>query len=243
MTVSAYPLPVTVIEPGDGDPATRLMGRVTRGTAHGRAIGCRNVVVSLNMGDYKLYKQANPSISDAVVTLCDGEDVRCLAMDGTSTVSSVDAAGEICQFPLMSDGQYLSALHLVPGMYVVRKGNLTPRQLTNNSLTVGLLRVGVHRYDSKGRALKRKAPAILYAWDEAAMEAKDEAGQLTDMEKALFASIIQYQRNTALVETARRSVNDRFRTARQRHFRPCHVARLQEPVSDGRSSCHCRPAA
>lgn len=80
----------------------------------------------------------------------------------------------------------MAALQLRPGLFVVREGDLTSRELLRDPLSPGVLRVGLHRYDTKGRALKHNVPPILYAWDKDAMEEKAERGEMTDAEKAFF---------------------------------------------------------
>lgn len=196
MTALPYPIPSSVIEPGDNDPATRLIGRLTAGTAFARAKGYKNITVCLTRADFALYAEANEGLPNALPldqSIYDGAKVSQQLEGQMSYFSGFDFGGKAITFPLMTDGQYVAAVTLVPGMFVVREGDLTPRELVRDPLTPGILRVGLHRYDAKGRAVKHKAPVILYAWHKDVMEAKAEAGLLTDIEKALFSSLFSYQ--------------------------------------------------
>jgi hypothetical protein len=198
-----YPIPVGLIEPGDGDPATRLMGRITAGTQYARTQGAIEISVYLNARDIVLYGQATADLPTGARegTLCDGAKVCRQDEAGIGCFRAVTRDGEPVAYPLMTDAEYLSAINLLPGMYVVREGALEPQELLKDPLTAGVLRVGKIRYDTKGRALKRNVPAILYAWDKAAMEEKAGRGEMTDMEKAFFAAVIQQQRQTAWLES------------------------------------------
>ncbi len=192
MTALPYPIASSVIEPGDNDPATRLMGRITAGTAYARGLGHTDMTVCLTRSDFALYEHANEGLPNALPldqSICDGAKVSRLHDGGVSYFQGRDKQGTLVTFPLMSDAQYVGALMLAPGMSVVREGDLEPRELVRDPLTPGVLRVGLHRYDTKGHAVKRKAPAILYAWHKDIIATKIEAGLLTDMEKALFSSL------------------------------------------------------
>jgi hypothetical protein len=169
---------------------------VTAGTAFARDKGYKNVTVCLTRAEFALYAEANEDLPNALPldqSICDGAKVTQQHDGQTSYFTGNDPAGKPITFPLMTDAQYVAALMLVPGMFVVREGDLTPRELVRDPLTPGILRVGLHRYDAKGRAVKHKAPVILYAWHKDIMEAKAEAGLLTDMEKALFSSLFSHQ--------------------------------------------------
>lgn len=199
-----YPIPVGVIEPGDGDPATRMMARITAGTAYARAQGFHGPVVHLNHPDYALYERANIGLPGELLpsqTVCDGATIVRQDDLAASYFTCFDQAAQPVRFFLMTDGQFLDALNLKAGMFVVREGDLQPQELLKDPLTMGVLRVGRHRYDSKGHALKHNVPAILYAWDKDAMEAKAGRGELTDMEKAFFATLMQHQQTTAFLES------------------------------------------
>jgi len=197
-----YEIPVGLIEPGDGSPETRLMGRLAAGTSHGRAAGFTSVTVHLNAADYRLFEKANPGIDPAIwaLTLSDGAKVERLD-DGVSHFRGRDGEANLVAFPLLTDAQYLEALTLRPGMYVVRAGHLTPCELRSDPLRRGVLRAGLHSYDTKGRPMKLKTPPILYAWDKEAMEGKAERGGLTDSEKTFFMCVMQHQMADAMAES------------------------------------------
>jgi hypothetical protein len=196
VTALPYPVLSSVIEPGDNDPATRLMGRITAGTGYAREMDYSEMMVCLTRADFALYALANEGLPNALPldqSVCDGAKVSQMLDGGVSYFQGRDRQGKRLTFPLMSDAQYVASFTLVAGMFVVREGDLEPRELVRDPLTPGVLRVGLHRYDTKGRAVKRKAPAILYAWDKDVMEAKAEAGRLTVMEKTLFSSLFDYK--------------------------------------------------
>lgn len=207
VTAPTYAILPTVIEPGDNDPATRLMGRITAGTAYARNEGHSHMSVCLTKADFALYALANEGLPNALPldqSLCDGAKVVQLLDGGVSYFQGRDKAGKLVTFPLLSDTQYVALLKLTPGMVVVREGDLETRELVRDPLTPGILRVGLHRYDTKGHAVKRKAPAILYAWHPEMVATKIEAGLLTEMEKALLSTVFSSLRTSRVAhfETA-----------------------------------------
>jgi len=193
---SPYALPVSILEPGDNDPEARLMGRLTAGTAHARATGLTGMLICLSPADYALYARANvilPGGKSLTELTCDGAHIEQLNEGGVSYFQGRNKAGQLVIFPVMTDAQYVEAIELRPGMYVMRAGVPIPVELRSDPRRPGLLTVGLHSYDAKGRAVTANAPAIFYAWDKDAMEEKAERGELTNMELAFFGAVMQHQ--------------------------------------------------
>ncbi len=198
-----YPLPVSILEPGDNDPEARLMGRLTAGTAFAKAKGYAGMVICLRPADYALYEHANaflPVGKSLASMTCDGAHVEPLR-EGVSYFQGRGQDGQLVVFPVMTDAQYVEAMTLRPGMYVMRAGDPTPCELRADPRRPGVLAVGLHSYDTKGRPHKPTSPAIFYAWDKDAMEDKAERGELTQMELAFFGAVMRRQLETAWTES------------------------------------------